>query len=311
MSQAGFHHTVLFYDDADEFLAGTVPYLRDALEADEPALVAVGRERAESLRAELGEEAGGVRFAPMEELGRNPARIIPFWRDFLDEYGGRDRPVCGIGEPVWPGRGEAELDECRRHERLLNLAFAGAPAWSLLCPYDNRSLEDEVLEAADRCHPFLIQGGLSEQNATGTEAEPVSADPFAGTLPARPPDVEGFEFDRHALREVRALVATAAERANLSSSRTSDLVTAAGELAANSILHGGGRGAIGVWREAGELVVEVEDAGTIEEPLVGRLRPPPTQDGGRGVWIANVLCDLVQIRSNSEGTAVRIRIGLG
>jgi len=288
-----------------------VPFLREAQEAGEPALVSVGRGGTLAVQAELGDETEGIQFAPMEKLGRNPARIIPFWRDFVDRHGGRDRPVRGIGEPAWPGRSAAELDECRRHERLLNLAFAGPPSWSLLCPYDTRSLGDDVLEAAEHCHPFLARGGLSERNAACTEAESRSASPFAGVLPPRPPGVERFEFERHTLHEVRRRVAAAAERARISSSRASDLVTAASELAANSLLHAGGRGMIGIWRDDDDLVVEVEDAGTIEEPLVGRLRPPLRQEGGRGVWIVNLLCDLVQIRSGDVGTTIRLRMSLG
>jgi anti-sigma regulatory factor (Ser/Thr protein kinase) len=310
MREAGFHHAVLFYDGGDEFLAGTVPFLRNAIEASEPALVAVGQERADWLRGEFGEAADGVQFAPMEELGRNPARIIPFWRDFLDQHGAHEQPVRGIGEPIWPGRSEAELDECQRHERLLNLAFAGAPSFSLLCPYDSRSLDDGILDAADRCHPFKTEGGNSEPNTDCTDAGPASVEPFAGDLPPPPEDVETFGFGRDALHRVRVRVAAAAERAQLPPARTSDLVTTACELATNSIIHGGGRGAMRIWRDSGELVLEVEDGGAIEEPLVGRLRPSPTQDGGRGVWIANVLCDLVQIRSDEVRTTVRVRVGL-
>jgi hypothetical protein len=59
--------------------------------------------------------------------------------------------------------------------------------------------------------------------------------------------------------------------------------------------------------EGDDIVVEVADAGVIEQPLVGRLRPTVEQEGGRGLWIANQLCDLVQVRSGAEGTVVRLR----
>jgi len=34
--------------------------------------------------------------------------------------------------------------------------------------------------------------------------------------------------------------------------------------------------------------------------------PPLSTEGGRGLWLANQLCDLVQIRSAASGTAVRL-----
>lgn len=65
-----------------------------------------------------------------------------------------------------------------------------------------------------------------------------------------------------------------------------------------------------VWLEPGALVFEARDDGCIGEPLVGRVRPTPTQDGGRGLWMANQLCDLVQVRSGSSGTSMRLRMSL-
>jgi len=54
------------------------------------------------LREVLGDGAERVRFEDMHRLGRNPARIIPAWREFLDESAPEGRPVRGIGEPIWP-----------------------------------------------------------------------------------------------------------------------------------------------------------------------------------------------------------------
>ena len=77
------------------------------------------------------------------------------------------------------------------------------------------------------------------------------------------------------------------------------------ELAANSIRHGGGRGIMRIWSEDGSLVCDVRDRGrsATRWPGVGARRE---QLGGRGLWIANAVCDLVQIRSTAQGTAVRV-----
>jgi len=52
--------------------------------------------------------------------------------------------------------------------------------------------------------------------------------------------------------------------------------------------------------------MEVTDGGHIDDPLVGRRMPLPLASGGRGVYLVNQLCDLVQIRSSPKGTTVRI-----
>jgi anti-sigma regulatory factor (Ser/Thr protein kinase) len=299
MKQLGFQHEALVYEGDDEYLAGTVPFLRTALEAGEPVLVAVGPAQIALLEGELGEDAEGVRFADMQALGRNPASIIPFWREFIDENGGRS--VRGIGEPVWAARSPAALEECQRHESLLNVAFAPGTPWSLLCPYDAGSLTEDVLEKATFSHSHVCHEGRCEGSAS-FEPEP---DCFAGELPP-PATPETFAFGLRELSEVRRRVGAAAEGAGMNPRGVADFIIAASELAANSVRYGGGSGTLRLWRENGTLLAEVEDRGRIEEPLVGRLRPGPTREGGRGLWLANQLCDLVQIRSGAAGTTVRL-----
>ena len=75
-----FRHEALFYESDDAFLEGTLAFVRDGIEAGEPALVVVDSRKIELIRAELNGEAAKVSFLDMEEVGRNPARIIPLWR---------------------------------------------------------------------------------------------------------------------------------------------------------------------------------------------------------------------------------------
>jgi hypothetical protein len=54
----------------------------------------------------------------------------------------------------------------------------------------------------------------------------------------------------------------------------------------------------------------VRDRGRIDDPLVGRIRPGPEQHRGRGLWLVNQLCDLVQLRTSGNGTIVRMHMWL-
>ena len=74
------------------------------------------------------------------------------------------------------------------------------------------------------------------------------------------------------------------------------------------VRHGGGHGTLRLWSDGGWLVCEVSDPGHIRQPLVGRIRPASGQLSGRGIWLANQLCDLVQIRSSVAGTTVRMHM---
>jgi anti-sigma regulatory factor (Ser/Thr protein kinase) len=129
-------------------------------------------------------------------------------------------------------------------------------------------------------------------------------------LPPPPAEAERLDFELDGLHEVRSLVSLVGTAAGLTGRRAGDLVIAASELAANSVLHGGGGGTAYIWSDEGVLLVEVRDEGVIEEPSrLGRRQPEPSEESG-GLWIANQLCDDVAIASGVEGTRVRLSMVL-
>jgi anti-sigma regulatory factor (Ser/Thr protein kinase) len=297
-----YRHEAFLYSGMAEFVAGTVPLIRRALEAGDPILVVVSQSKIDVLRRELGPDAGNVSFADMAAVGGNPARIISEWRGFLQSHPGASQ-VWGVGEPVYPGRSSAEIAECQLHEALLNVAFdATVPFW-LLCPYDVAALTADMIEEAYRTHPFIAQG--EDRQASGSFRPVDQGDPFARPLPARPAGTASMSFESGGLRRVRAFVAGHAQRAGTDQRSADALVAAVNELATNSLRHGGGSGEVRTWVDARSLVFEVSDHGHISAPLAGRL--PPTSGGGAGLWLANHLCDLVQIYSSPDGTAIRVR----
>jgi anti-sigma regulatory factor (Ser/Thr protein kinase) len=303
---APFRHEALLYDGPEGFVEGTVPFLREGIEGGEPIMVAVGAERIRALRGALGPDAGAVRFVDMAHMGRNPGRIISAWHDFADDHS-QAAAIRGIGEPVWAGRSPGELVECQLHEGLLNIAFADAAGFRLLCPYDVAALDERTIHEARRSHPIVTDTTGSGPSARFPDAEELLA-PFDAPLPKPDAASEAMAFDIHALEELRRHVGRRGRDADLSPLRVSDLVLAVNEIATNSIRHGGGNGVLRVWRTAGALVCEVRDRGHIRDPLVGRRRVDDGRLEGRGLWMAHQLCDLVQVRSGRWGTVVRLHM---
>jgi anti-sigma regulatory factor (Ser/Thr protein kinase) len=303
-----FQHEAFFYSGEANFLAGVVPFIRDAVAADEPVLVAVDEAKIRSIDAALGCHGGLVQYADMAELGRNPACIIPAWRDFVAEHADKGRSVRGIGEPIWKGRSEAELVECHHHESLLNLAFGETLGFWLICPYDAGALDPDVLAEAQRTHP-LISSDHGRRPSDLYVAPEWGPGPLESELPepAEEPEELGF---RRELWDVREFVSERAQDAGLEPDRRLDLVLAVSELATNSVLHGGGGGTVRVWREDSALVCEVSDTGQLNQPLLGRERPLPDRSSGRGLWLVNHLCDLVQLRSFPSGSVTRVHMAL-
>jgi anti-sigma regulatory factor (Ser/Thr protein kinase) len=304
-----FRHEALLYAGMADFLAGTVPFVCGGLEAGEPVLVVETASKISMLRAELGSDSSSVAFADMAAVGANPARIIPAWRDFVIKHGGAGRRPRGIGEPIWNGRAPVELVECQRHESLLNTAFATGDPWWLLCPYDTEAMDPAVIDEARRSHPYVTDGETFRRSDDYRGLDACGA-PFDIPLPAPRSHAHEVAFHAANLVDLRGRVHQHASDAGLAPSRVADFVLAVNEVATNSILHGGGKGTMRLWRETGALTCEVRDAGHIDNPLIDRVRPAPDPTAPRGLWLANQLCDLVQIRSFAGGSTVRLHMWL-
>jgi anti-sigma regulatory factor (Ser/Thr protein kinase) len=296
-----FVHPALLYSTAAEYLAGTVPFVLEGLAAREPVAVAVPRPNLELLRAELGAAAEQVRLLDMTEVGRNPGRILA---DVLHAASDPhpDVHVRIIGEPIWPGRTALEYPACLEHEALINHAFRGRSV-TILCPYDTARLDPAVIADAAQTHPVLVeQGRLRTSHAYA----PDRAIARTNTPLPEPERATTFPFDRERLSAARRLAAGEARLAGLAADRVDDVVLAVGELAANSIRHGGGHGTLRVWTEGDVFVAEISDGGRFTDPLAGRRRADATQVGGRGLFMVQHVADLVRTHTGPGGTRIRI-----
>jgi anti-sigma regulatory factor (Ser/Thr protein kinase) len=308
MTSTAFHHEALFYEGEDQFVDRCRAFVEEGLDRGEPVLVMVGTRKLELLRQGLGECAGQVHFEDMELVGRNPARIIPAWARFVaDSAGpGGGGGMRGIGEPIWADRKPDEMAECQLHESLINLAFAAADTFRRICPYDTGALPDDVIAEARRSHPIVSKAGDPELCGDYCGIDKVAAR-FTEQLPEPSYEVEQGTVTPEGLREARGLVRRRAEQAGLGQ-RTDDFVIAVNEILSNSLHHAHDEGVLRVWEEPDGLVCEVRDSGQILQPLIGRQEPAAGQVGGHGLWLVNLVCDLVQVRSSPDGSAVRMKM---
>ncbi|WP_410599693.1 anti-sigma factor RsbA family regulatory protein [Amycolatopsis sp. lyj-90] len=300
-----FVHPALFYRGAEEYLAGTVPFVLAGLAAEEPVAVAVPEDNLVLLRAELGPDAERVRLLDMGIAGRNPGRIIPgVLRAFADAYAGQRVRI--IGEPIWPSRTDQEYPACVQHEALINLAFAGRDL-TILCPYDIENLAPAALADAEATHPLLIDG-TGRRISTAYDPEQVITD-YNRPLP-RPLDATELAVDATSLAQARALARTHADRAGLSDDQAADMQLVVTELITNSVDHGGGSGRLRIWTTDRHLVCEVHDHGTLTDPLAGRHPATPGQPRNRGLLLVNHMADLVRLHTDVHGTTMRVHFEL-
>ena len=294
-----FRHRALHYGSDEQFVQEIESFLQHATTSGEPALVVVESNKLPMLRDRFDDN---VNLMAMNDVGRNPGRIISLWQDFLDVHK-TSGAIWGVGEPIFPGRKPDELVECQIHERLLNFAFAGVPMrFSLACPYDTSSLPADVILESEVSHALV--GGV------GSPGLRLNGGLMSGPLSPPPPEATTHLIARHDLSAMRDLVTAKGRDAGVAEHRLADVVLAASEIAVNSILYSGG-GEMLLWRESNRFLSEFRDRGTIEDPLVGRFRPKPSERRGRGIWLAHQLADLVQLRSGHQGTTIRLSFNAG
>ena len=168
-------------------------FMQEAAAVGEPVLVALPGSHLEHVREALGDDMADARLEDLEEVGRNPGRLLSMIEEWVASHDGHARVVS---EVVWPGRSRAEAVEALRHEALVNHALAGSGA-TIMSPFDARHLDEDILAGVEMTHPTVVEGGQRRAGTSYTDPMsttfrelwpledppgPVSEHPLDGTL---------------------------------------------------------------------------------------------------------------------------------
>ena len=306
-------HDALLYDDRQQLVDTTVPFLLDGLAAGDAAVVAAGTGTASAIRDALD---GDPRVHVLERgdvyRARTPSAITTFRRLAEERVAGGARQVRVVGEVDF-GVTERDWLEWMRYEAVINAALADWPLWGL-CVFDTRTLPEPVLESALRTHSSVATpAGRSPnpdfvQPADYLRQLPVPVEP----LEAAPPrlwarDVADFIGLRHAV---------AAELATVHASRDliEDYLLAVDEMTSNALRHGKPPVSLRLWVGEDRIVCSIDDGGQgSTDPFAG-YGPAHGEDlsrGGMGLWLARQLCDHVDLAADDDGARVRLTVRLG
>ncbi|MEV4709269.1 sensor histidine kinase [Actinoplanes sp. NPDC049316] len=298
-------HAALFYADLDEYLAGTLAFLRAGLAAGARVAVAVPSPRLQCLRDALGAAGRQVRFIDMAESGRNPGRIIPsVLCAVADDHPAG--PVHIVTESTWAERTAAEYPACVQHEALVDRVLSGRSV-SVLCPYDVTHLPHAALADARLTHRTVVQGRHRRHNDRYAPGVALRAVNHELSVPGT---AATLAFDADTFAGLRRVVVERARSGGTPPERLNDVAVAVSELATNAVVHGGGAGLLRSWTDDRHFVCEVASKGRIADDLVGRRPVPPTEVSGRGVLLVNMVADLVRMHVGDHGTTVRFYISL-
>jgi anti-sigma regulatory factor (Ser/Thr protein kinase) len=304
-------HQALLYSSEEEFLAGAVPFVRNGLECGDPVLIAATKRNTDWLCGALGVDAEPVRFCDSSQWYRHPMRALAALYRAAWTAAQNGQRLRMLGELVSLACSSPQAREWARYESLVNVAVADVDA-ALLCSYDTRVVDSDVMATVTRTHPELVFSGCPGCSPTYTDPVILNAEYNRSPLSELPPPTLWLRIRRaEQLVTLRAFVTSHAIQAGVDAPSIMRFVQAVNEVVTNVVEHGGGSGVLQIWAGPDAMVCEVSDTGTgLADPLAGYLFPSPDRARGRGLWFARQFSDLVEIRSDSSGTTVRLHLTL-
>jgi anti-sigma regulatory factor (Ser/Thr protein kinase) len=293
-------HNAFIYASQDEYVARSVTFLKEGLEAGHGAIVAHTRHGLAAMREALGSDATAVRFVDVSSTYTRPARTLAAYHKVLaDELQGT--PSLRAVADVQFGRDPREWELWMGYEAVLNRSFAHLPLW-VLCTYNGDRLTDAVLEGVWRTHPEVVAG-----EAWSASEHYEDPDHLLRRLTPEPTpisDLRSIGFG-HDVEEFRERLARALADEHLGEGKVLDMLLAATEVAKNAIEHGGGVKDVRVGRPEGRFVCEITDRGPgFDEPAAGYLAPRP--GAGTGLWVARQLTWQIEFFRSPAGFTARL-----
>jgi anti-sigma regulatory factor (Ser/Thr protein kinase) len=300
-------HAAAFHGSDGDLLDQLVPLADTALRAGEAVALALRPATEQALVERLGSTTGLARLHQPESAdtacgqtaaGRRAMELREITATtgapvtVLAEHTSR---LDGVDGGFW-----TELDAA------LNVALAELPV-RVTCFFPELPLHLEILDGAHRNHPLLLRAGQLRHNPEHIgPREVLTARPAPPPVLLGPPDLR-MEFSAWQLHEVRTAVEQALQAADYGRERAEDVVLAVNEVATNAVEHGTPEARLSIWAGPGGLVCEIDDGGTLRDPLPGLQAPHPAEPRGRGVWIARQVCDSLHVWVDAFGTHVRMR----
>ncbi|WP_203790951.1 ATP-binding protein [Paractinoplanes rishiriensis] len=313
-TEPGLAHTALIASSDTELLSILVPELRRSTERYDETLLVVR----EHTRTVLGEQVGALESAALGEPAEFYQRLgfaYEGFRRYLAAQQDAGRRVHLLAEPDLTGATDAGLQADRAaaylaYEAVCNQTYAPYGS-AITCLWNPQHHPRPVLDGVRATHPYLL-------TPTGPVRSPTYLAPQRylserQDMPWRPApahiDHELVLSEVAGLSRLRTVLHTWAIEHQFASEPAEDLVVATVEVAANGLRHGAPPVRVRAWHHHDTLIVECDDsAGRPIPATAGYQRPQPADPtpGGRGLWVARQLADVVQIHSTSNRTCVRL-----
>ncbi|MGA5298354.1 ATP-binding protein [Nucisporomicrobium flavum] len=311
MDDGSFRHAAVVAGSDDELVAALLPELRRSAGRYDEVLMVVSDHSRAVLTAAAGTLADGLTWGDPGAFYQRLGFAYESFRRYLAGQHEAGRRVHVVAQPDLtvdglPGRSAAYL----AYEAVCNDVYAPY-ACPVTCIWDSRNYPQAVIDGARAAHGHVVTADGVRPSAQYLAPERYLSARRDPPLPAPPAPVDhDLLLDGvAALGPLRSLLGKWAAGHGFGAAAAEDVVVAVVEIATNGLRHGLPPVRVRAWHEAGMLTVQCDDAG-------GRRIPPdagyhrPRLDGltpgGRGLWLARQLADVVVIESAPGRTTVRL-----
>lgn len=293
-------HNALVYESQEEYLACAVPFLREAIEAGEGAIVAHTKPGIAVMREALGADAHYARFVDVSSSYTRPAQTLAaYHRVYAEQL--QQTPTLRAVADVQFGPDPAEWDLWTGYEAVFNRSFGHLSAW-VLCSYNANGTPDPILEGVWQTHPEVVSG--DELRTSDCYEDPEDLLRRLAPVPEPLPELRSLPVVRDP-EQIRERLAGELAAEGVGGGKALELLVAATELAKNAVEHGGGIEDVRVGRARGRFVCEIVDRGPgFDDPAAGYVAP--REGGGTGLWVARQLAWQLELFRSSEGFTARI-----
>jgi anti-sigma regulatory factor (Ser/Thr protein kinase) len=297
-------HQALLHSGDEELLTAAIPFIQEGLAQGDAVNVLATPAQLAAMRQELGTDARHVQFADVESTAIPLGPLFSALHHLITHL-----PKTGGGVRVLESRSLTAYSigwaqEVCRYEAVTNKLLPRSGV-QLLCPYDLERLPAQVINGARRSHPELITNGVVMASNGYIDATALFHEQDDARDLPEPTSVMGVLTLPADTFQVQAFLASYAVK-RLGPERAADFSLAVHEVVTNATVHAD-PATMRVWEQDGNLVCEVNDDGPgLSNPLIGYAPPTLAQTGGRGLWLARQLADLVELHTSSQGTTVRL-----
>jgi anti-sigma regulatory factor (Ser/Thr protein kinase) len=311
---SGFTHGVLVADGDErlrELLAGQI---RRSVAGGQEVVLVVGPRIRALLAGALSGLDGAVQWREPAAFAQRLGFAFESLRKLLADRRARTHPVHLITESDLTAHTEPDLPFDRAagylaYEAVRNDAYA-ADGCSMTCLWDSRQHSLSVIAGVRAAHPFELTEAGWRHNPGFLPPAAFLARQDPVPMPPAPAEVEqDVLLDRVGqLRELRSALLSWAVGCGFSREAGDDVIVAAVEVATNGLFHAASAVRVRAWRDQATLIVQCDDHGGKPIPATaGYYRPASlTTPGGRGLWLARQLADVVTVDSEPGCTRVRL-----